>query len=229
MTRADLGRAYVTYPAIQFNAILAVLSLALALALQESLALLLLIAAIAVVVYSLVEYLLHRFLLHGRMLYRSEATAALWKRVHFDHHQNPNDLAVLFGDLRTTLPPVFIIAIPPGYLIHGVAGAAAAVACALVLFSLYELCHCAQHLSYEPKNRYLKRLKKRHLLHHFHNETGNFGITSHFWDLVFRTNFDDAGDVARSPTVRNLGYDGEEAARYPWVRELSGTDFGSAQ
>ena len=37
------------------------------------------------------------YVLHGRYLYRSSWTAALWKRIHYDHHQDPNDLHVLFG------------------------------------------------------------------------------------------------------------------------------------
>ena len=228
MTLTDLIRAYLTYPTIQLNAVLAAIALAVALYLHDSVVRLIVITAIAVVVYSLVEYLLHRFVLHARVLYRSKATAALWKRVHFDHHQDPSNLAVLFGDMRTTWPPIFVLAAPPGYLIHGVAGAAAAVFCAVVLFSAYEFCHCFQHLAYEPKNRYFRRLKKRHLLHHFHNETGNFGITSHFWDLAFGTNYDEAAERSRSENVRDLGYAGDEVERYPWVKELS-NELGSVQ
>ena len=225
MTLVDLIHGYITYPTIQLNLVLAALALAIALVFAQSGLLLLLIAAIAVVVYSIVEYVFHRFILHGRMLYRRKATAALWKRVHYDHHQNASDWTVLFGDPRTTIPPILIIAIPPGYLIHGVAGAAFAVFCGIMLTSLYELFHFSQHVPYEPRNAYLRRLKRRHLAHHFHNETGNFGITSHVWDLVFKTNYDGIRDYPRSATVRNLGYVGAEAERFPWVMEL-GSDPG---
>src|SRR5262245_37839783 len=85
----------------------------------------LLAALVIVLIYPLVEYLMHRYVLHSRFLYRHKATAALWKRIHFDHHQNPNDLAVLFGALYTTLPTIFVIATPVGWLIGGPAGAAA--------------------------------------------------------------------------------------------------------
>ena len=46
-------------------------------------------ALVTVVAYPLVWYLLHRFVLHGSFLYRSRWTAALWKRIHFDHHRDP--------------------------------------------------------------------------------------------------------------------------------------------
>jgi hypothetical protein len=70
------------------------------------------IAALATIfVYPLVWYVLHRFVLHGQFLYRSPLTAAMWKRIHFDHHQDPNDLSVLFGALYTTLPTIAIVTI----------------------------------------------------------------------------------------------------------------------
>ena len=36
---------------------------------------------------ALVWYVLHRFVLHRAWLYRSQLTAALWKRIHYDHHR----------------------------------------------------------------------------------------------------------------------------------------------
>ena len=80
-------------------------------------------AVAAVVVYPLVWYLLHRFVLHGRYLYKLPQTAAVWKRIHFDHHQDPNDLGVLFGALYTTLPTIVIVTVPIGWAIGGPAGA----------------------------------------------------------------------------------------------------------
>ena len=87
-------------------------------------------AAAAVLGYPLVWYLLHRYVLHGRLLYRFPQTAALWKRIHFDHHQDPNDLGVLFGALYTTLPTIFIVTAPIGWLIGGASAAAAAFSAA---------------------------------------------------------------------------------------------------
>ena len=76
-------------------------------------------AALIALIYPLVEYLMHRYVLHSRFLYRHQTTAALWKRIHYDHHQNPNELSVLFGALYTTLPTIFVIASPVGWLIAG--------------------------------------------------------------------------------------------------------------
>lgn len=221
MTLADLLHAYFSYPTIQLNAALAAVALALTAWLFDSALRLMLGAVIAVVVFSIVEYVFHRFVLHGSWLYRHKSTAALWKRVHYDHHQDTSDLSVMFGDPKTTLPPIIVIAIPLGWLVDGAAGAAFGVFCGIVLTSVYEFFHLYQHVPYEPKSAWLRRLKKRHLAHHFHNETGNFGITSAVWDVVLGTNYDHVRERPRSANVRHLGYAGSEVERYPWVMELS--------
>jgi len=85
----------------------------------------------------------------------------------------------------------------------------------------YEFCHCIQHLAYMPKWEFLRRIKRLHLAHHFHNENGNYGITNYLWDRMLSTYYEKPGQVPRSPTVRNLGYEGEAAERYPWVADLT--------
>lgn len=224
MTLGELLVAYFTHYSILSYLVLIVVCAWLAVQLASGSAGPLWSALATALVYPLVEYLMHRYVLHSRALYRHKATAALWKRIHYDHHQNPHDLAVLFGALYTTLPAIFAIAGPIGWLVGGPAGAAAAIATALTLFSLYELCHCIQHLPFMPRWHWLRELKKHHLAHHFHNEHGNFGITSFIWDWAFGTLYHRPQEVSRSPTVHNLGYAGAEREVYPWVAELSDDD-----
>lgn len=221
MSLDDLVRAYFSYPAIQAYLALSVLCIgALAFVPVAPLATAA-AAALAVLVYPLVWYLLHRYVLHGRYLYKSKHTAAVWKRIHFDHHQYPNDLGVLFGALYTTLPTILIVTTPLGFAVAGTAGALAAIAAGLLTTCFYEFCHCIQHLAYQPKNKALQRMKRLHMAHHFHNEQGNYGITNFFWDRALGTIYESPGQVARSATVRNLGYAGDETRRYPWVARLS--------
>ena len=183
------------------------------------------LAAFAVaLLYPWVEYALHRWVLHSRLFYRSPWTARVWKRIHYDHHQNPHDLSVLFGALYTTLPPIFLLTLPLGWAIGGIPAAAAALATGALLFAGYEFCHCVQHLPFTPRNRWLREIKRHHLAHHFHNERGNFGITLGLWDRVLGTGYAGPRAVPRSPTTHNLGYDDAERARYPWVGELSSSD-----
>lgn len=221
MTLAELVVAYFTHYSILVYLALALTTILLAVRLATGWAGPLAAVTVTLLVYPLAEYLLHRFVLHGRFLYRSPLTAKVWKRIHYDHHADPHDLAVLFGALYTTLPTIAVIALPLGWAVAGASGALFAFATALLLFAGYEFCHCVQHLPFTPSNRWLREIKRRHLAHHFHNEQGNFGITSGLWDRLLGTLYRHPREVPRSSTTFNLGYTAEERERYPWVAELS--------
>jgi hypothetical protein len=48
------------------------------------------------------------------------------------------------------------------------------------------------------------------------------GIVSFTPDYIFHSYVATAKECPKSPTVFNLGYDVEEAKRYPWVMEITG-------
>ena len=221
MTLKELWVAYLIYPAIQAYLLLATGSIYLTVKTYTAPVPVIISVLAVIAVYPLVWYLLHRYVLHGKYLFRSRFTAKIWKRIHFDHHRDPHDLKVLFGALYTTLPTIFIVTVPVGALISGVTGASAAFATGLLVTCFYEFCHCIQHLKYTPKWRFLQKIKKLHLQHHFHDEHHNFGITSFLPDLIFGTYNKDARDVSRSDTVFNLGYTGPAVKDYPWVARLT--------
>jgi sterol desaturase/sphingolipid hydroxylase (fatty acid hydroxylase superfamily) len=223
MNLGQLWIAYLTYPTILLYVALAAASFVVTgRYFPGTLPTLSAIGAV-VVVYPMVWYLLHRYILHGRFLYRMKMTATLWKRIHFDHHQDPHLLDVLFGSPLTTIPTIAVITLPIGYLLGHLGGAAAALGTGLLVTCIYEFFHSIQHLNYKPRSRWLHRMKQRHVLHHFHDEDGNFGITSFVVDRMFGSYYADARARPRSPTVFNLGYDVDEAGRYPWVMEKTGT------
>lgn len=173
--------------------------------------------------YALIWYALHRWVLHSQWMYKVPWLAPVWKRIHYDHHRDPNHLEVLFGALYTTLPTLLIACAAPGWLIGGISGAAAGFAAGLLLTCAYEFFHCIQHLTYKPRIRWLATMKVRHMEHHFHDEDGNFGITNFAWDRLFGTYYNRSDRPLKSETVFNLGYTPEMAKRYPWVAERSGT------
>lgn len=222
MTLRELVTGYLTYPGIQVYGLLSTVCIGIALYFYDG-AVPLIAAAVATgLVYPLVWYVLHRNVLHGTWMYKRPETAAVWKRIHFDHHQDPHNLAVLFGALYTTIPTIAAVALPIGWAIGGLAAAAAALASGLLVTCFYEFCHCIQHLRFTPKSKILMHMKKRHLAHHFHSERGNFGITNFMWDRLFGTYYPDPKTFPESPTTFNLGYTEEEAERYPWVADLTG-------
>ncbi len=91
-----------------------------------------------IAIYPYAWYFIHRSILHARWLYRTPFTAALWKRVHFDHHQDPHLLDVLFGSPATTLPTIAIIVMPVGYAIAGWQGSFSALTTGVVVTCIYE-------------------------------------------------------------------------------------------
>jgi len=230
MTLKELWVAYITYPAIVAYLALAAAAAALFAARPAPLAPTLIAVGVATLIYPFVWYLLHRFVLHSKWMWKSKLLAPTWKRIHYDHHQDPNHLEVLFGALHTTLPTIAAATLPVGWAIGSFWGpdaawgaAAAAFATGLVTTCFYEFVHCIQHLAYKPKRKWLAEMKRRHMAHHFHDETGNFGITSFLWDRLFGTFYDKASDrPGKSPTVFNLGYTPEVAEIYPHVARLSG-------
>jgi sterol desaturase/sphingolipid hydroxylase (fatty acid hydroxylase superfamily) len=221
MSLKDLFRAFFTYPSVLAYIVIAAISFAFAGRWYVSPWPLIGAWLLTALVYPFVWYVLHRWVLHGQYLYRSPLTAAVWKRIHFDHHQDPHNLVVLFGALYTTLPTIAIVTLPLGYLIGGPAGSAMAFGAGIVTTLFYEFCHCMQHLNTAPRTQFMKRIKQLHLAHHFHNEQGNYGITNFLWDRVFSTHYAKAKLVPKSATVFNLGYTEEMARKYPWVNERS--------
>ena len=222
MSLRELVIAYFQYYAIQAYLLTAALCIGAAVLLVTSPLKAALAVGISFLVYPLVWYTLHRWVLHSRWMYKSPLTARTWKRIHYDHHQDPHHLEVLFGALYTTMPTIAAATLPIGSVLDGWGGAAAAFATGLLATCFYEFCHCIQHLSYKPRNAFLARIKARHMAHHFHDETGNFGITDFSWDKLMGTFYEREDRPHKSATVFNLGYDDDEARRYPWVANMSG-------
>ena len=233
MTFKELVIAYFQYPAI--IAYLMLSAAAIGLFAWRPAPLLPSLAAVAAasLAYPLFWYLIHRYILHSRWMWRHKWMASTWKRIHYDHHQDPNHLEVLFGALHTTLPTIALGVIPIGWGIGAAwdgswtgpsafGAAAAALATGLLTTCFYEFVHCIQHLAYKPKSKRIAEMKKRHMAHHFHDEDGNYGITTFFWDKVFKTYYDRPERPNKSPTVFNLGYTEEVAKTYPYVSDLSG-------
>lgn len=222
MSLAQLIAAYFQYYAIQAYLLLAAVSVYVAAGHVTAWMPNVVAVGLVILVYPLVWYVLHRWVLHSRWMFRSPLTAKVWKRIHYDHHQDPHHLEVLFGALYTTLPTVALVTLPIGWALDGLGGAAVALAAGLLTTCFYEFCHCIQHLSYKPRNAALKLMKQNHMAHHFHDERGNYGITNFTFDRLFGTYYEREERPEKSATVFNLGYDEAAAERYPWVARLSG-------
>jgi hypothetical protein len=180
---------------------------------------------LTVLFYPLVEYALHRFVLHSNLLYRSPITAPVWRRLHYDHHMKPDNLTVLFAAPMTSVPLLLVLAAMPGTIIDLRGMFPAMITTVFLMFTYYEFMHASAHLKLGFHSNWIVRHKQSHMSHHFVCETQNYGIGTQVMDKLAGT---DDQSPHRTPTVRNLGYDNEIAAAYPWVRDGFERDYGSS-
>jgi sterol desaturase/sphingolipid hydroxylase (fatty acid hydroxylase superfamily) len=176
--------------------------------------------ATMVVLYPIAEYLLHRYLLHANFLAKSALTSPLWYRIHYRHHSKPSDQSVILAAPYTIVGAVAIIAGLMALLIGSWTAFTAGVAAGGLLIIAYEYAHSVCHSAFPTENRYLKSIRTNHVLHHFHSESGNYGITNSISDVLFGTRYDEKSLPQRSATVRNLGYDEEMRRAFPWIAQI---------
>lgn len=138
------------------------------------------------VFWTISEYLIHRFVFHYEP--KTEKMREIFFTFHGVHHAYPND------SLRLVMPPMMSIplAIVFIYIFYLVLHqwAFAFGAGFFIGYLAYDMLHYATHHS-RSKNRFFKKLKEHHMLHHHKHPNKGFGVTSDFWDMAFRTKFED--------------------------------------
>jgi sterol desaturase/sphingolipid hydroxylase (fatty acid hydroxylase superfamily) len=126
--------------------------------------------------WTLIEYLLHRFVLHHIPYIRD-----LHDRHHVEERSSVGTPTWLSVGVHA------LIAFFPVLMVSDFA-TASAVTCGLMLGYLWYISvHHVLHHWHPVHPGYLYTLKRRHALHHHVDETINFGVTSAFWDRVFGT------------------------------------------
>ncbi|KAF8873462.1 oxidoreductase [Mucidula mucida] len=136
-------------------------------------------------VWTILEYVLHRFLFHlDEYLPDANYALTLHFLLHGVHHYLPMDR------LRLVMPPVLftVLQFPftqLAYKLFPVAVANGVIAGAFTFYVLYDCMHYALHHTNLPA--YMKEMKKYHLGHHYKNYELGFGVTSKIWDIVFNT------------------------------------------
>jgi hypothetical protein len=169
----------------------------------------LLVAAIGVAIWPLVEWSVHVFILHARPVKIFGYTYdPIYSRIHRAHHRNPYhpDFAIV--------PPATLVQyalLIPGILFVFLRWPRPITLGAIVatMAFRYELWHYLIHSSYKPKSKWFRRLRDRHWWHHFRHEGYWYGITTTAGDKLLGTN-PDPKSVQLSPTARTLGQDDVE-------------------
>lgn len=182
---------------------------------------LLLAISYGIVMQFLVEYAMHRFLLHREPPTRQGPFNDLY-RSHIGHHEFPADPELFTGDdhwypVRFGLISVAIHTVLLAPFIGFTAAALWAFVAIFVgsvsAFAFYEYCHTLAHLNV-PKGWIGKKITHSHLRHHFNDHNSNFHVSFGMgWiDGLFGTGYDK--DVAKGrfdrETILSMGMDPED-------------------
>ncbi|MGX1982256.1 fatty acid hydroxylase family protein [Thermolongibacillus altinsuensis] len=148
------------------------------------------------------EYLTHRFIFHMKPP-KHPFFLRLLKRLHYDHHVDPDDLKLLFLPIWYSLPQMIMISAIVFFVFGDLSFAFAMYAGLSSGLLYYEWTHFVAHRPIKPITRWGKWMKKVHIWHHFKNEGYWFGVSNPSMDYLMGT-FKDEKDVPRSENARNL-------------------------
>jgi dihydroceramide fatty acyl 2-hydroxylase len=127
--------------------------------------------AAGLVLWTLIEYGIHRFAFHGFL-------------PHYQHHEDPKDTKYIVSPLwlsgGTSLALWVVMRVPAGSWARSGLTLAAIIAGYLT----YEALHLRIH-SNVAGGPLLRALRRRHYYHHFADERYCYGVTSPVWDRVF--------------------------------------------
>ncbi len=123
--------------------------------------------------WTLVEYVMHRFVLHG---------LAPFKGWHARHHERPT--ARIASPTILSAGLIFTLVFLPALRLVGGWTACALTLGVLIGYLGYAITHHATH-HWNIDNAWLKRRKRAHARHHHLARPGYYGVTSTFWDHVF--------------------------------------------
>ena len=140
---------------------------------------------IGLLVWSATEYLLHRFIFHYYPI------SDIGKRIHFIfhgvHHDYPKDKKRLVMPLSASIPMatifyfLFFLVLQQNQLFAFFPGF-------LLGYLIYDMLHYAMH-HYNFKSGIMKKIKQHHMLHHYHDSSKGYGVSSALWDDILQTKF----------------------------------------
>lgn len=141
----------------------------------------LLLVGAGLLIFTLVEYLVHRFLYHSDDAY--EENRGWQYLVHGIHHVHPKE----HGLLALPIPLVLAINTPLFCLFYLVAGEYACFLFPGFLSGYATQLYIHYQVHTRKPNTFFKFWWRHHMLHHYYSERTAFGVICPFWDMVFGT------------------------------------------
>jgi len=134
-------------------------------------------------IWSFTEYILHRFAFHIKP--SNNFKKYIYFMIHGVHHDYPNDgtrlvmvpavsiplAAAFYYGFKYILGENYVTAFFPGFITG---------------YLIYDIMHYAIH-HFQMRGNLLTAIKKHHFKHHYQSSEKYFGVSSPFWDYIFRT------------------------------------------
>ncbi len=142
----------------------------------------LLMAILGLCLWTLAEYFLHRYIFHFKS--NNKYLARFVYIIHGNHHDIMDDkLRSLFPIFPASLIGLSILGICT--LFVSINDSLSFMLGFIIGYLLYDYLHYSFHQSYF-NFKIWKRIRNHHLRHHS-IDTHNFGVSSSFWDYIFRS------------------------------------------
>lgn len=129
--------------------------------------------------WTLVEYLLHRFVFHGR------SPKAIGAAEHRQHHARPDYFAPWWQKALAALA-VTAAMLPAVAFVADIESSLCFTLGFIATYLLYEVLHRRAH-THPPRGRYGRWRRMNHFAHHFADPARAHGVTSPVWDRFFGT------------------------------------------
>lgn len=131
--------------------------------------------ALGAALWTLTEYVLHRFLGHVKT---KHLVRTRFHKEHSKHHFKRNYFAGAWDKGLTLAATVPLILLLSGNVAFTLGFA--------LMYLSYEVIHKRMHVK-APPHAYASFMRAHHFYHHFSDESMNHGVTTPIWDLVFGT------------------------------------------
>jgi len=139
-----------------------------------------------VLLWTLLEYALHRFVFHIQIPVRDPRLREIINASHLAHHASPRDPGRVLVRPSYGLVVSSIVYAVLYALTRSLFSTTALIAGIWAGFLYYEAVHYRVHFSLAA-SAFIAHQRRTHFYHHFTNNKLCFGVTSPLWDYVFGT------------------------------------------
>lgn len=156
----------------------------------------LLLILFGLIIWTLTEYSLHRWLFHFQP--KTEAMKKFFWSFHGVHHDYPQD------SKRLVMPPSISIPISTlfFFIFRAIVGSESVYpffAGFMVGYLFYDITHYAiHHFSFIDGNIW-KELKSWHAIHHYKHDNLGYGVSTPVWDYIMKTTYPEKDSSVKIP------------------------------